>query len=350
VRNRLFVVLLAVLLASPLSEARAAMLRDVFKRVSGSVVMVVAESNARPPRSGEARAGVGGVGSGVLISPGGRVLTAAHVVESADRVRVQFAGGAVSDARVVSSDPAADVALLQVAQVPPGVIPVSLGDSGKVEVADQVFVVGAPYGISESLSVGYVSARRSTRSAAGDPDAVELFQTDATIAPGNSGGPMFNLGGEVIGIVSHIVSKSGGSEGIGFAVTSNAVRKHLLEAPALWTGLSVVPLTGELARLLNVPQPAGLLVMHSAADSPGAQLGLRAGSTPAVVGGVNLILGGDIILAVGRIPIEANGSNFRHMREQLRRLPRGEPLTVTVLRGGRIIELATNDFRMSGAD
>jgi S1-C subfamily serine protease len=278
------------------------------------------------------------------------VLTAAHVVESADRVRVQFGGGAVADARVVSSDPAADVALLQVAHVPAGVVAASMGDSGQVEVADQVFVVGAPYGISETLSVGYVSARRSTRSAAGDSNSVELFQTDATIAPGNSGGPMFNLHGEVIGIVSHIVSRSGGSEGIGFAVTSNAVRKHLLDAPALWTGLSVVPLTGELAQLLNVPQPAGLLVMHSATDSPGGQLGLRAGSTPAVVGGVNLMLGGDIILAVGGIPIEASASNFRNVREQLRKLPPGEPLTVTVLRSGRVIELKTSDFRMSGKD
>jgi S1-C subfamily serine protease len=334
----------------PLFGAQALPLRDVFKRVSGSVVMVVVESKSPVPRSGEAPATIGGVGSGVLISEGGRVLTAAHVVESADRVRIQFAGGDVASARVVSSDPAADVALLQVSHVPPGVVAASMGDSGQVEVADQVFVVGAPYGISETLSVGYVSARRSTRSAAGEPDSVELFQTDAAIAPGNSGGPMFNMRGEVIGIVSHIVSRSGGSEGIGFAVTSNAVRKHLLEAPALWTGLSVVPLTGELARVLNVPQPVGLLVMHSAADSPGAQLGLRAGSTPAVVGGVSLMLGGDIILAVGRIPIEANASNYRNVREQLRKLRPGEPLVITVLRGGRVIELKTGDFRLSGSD
>ena len=343
-RTQLFVALLSVVLTLPLYGAQAATLREVFKRVSGSVVMVVAESKPRAPRGGETPATVGGVGSGVLISQGGRVLTAAHVVESADRLRIQFAGGAVVAARVVSSDPAADVALLQVEHVPPGVVAASMGDSGRVEVADQVFIVGAPYGISETLSVGYVSARRSTRPTAGDPDPVELFQTDAAIAPGNSGGPMFNMNGEVVGIVSHIVSRSGGSEGIGFAVTSNAVRQHLLDAPALWTGLAIVPLTGELARLLNVPQPAGLQVMHSAVDSPGARLGLRAGSTPAVVGGVNLMLGGDILLAVDRIPIEANASNYRIVRERLRKMQPGEPLTITVLRGGQVIELKASDF------
>ena len=342
-RNRLFVALLAVVLALPIGEAKASALSEVFKRVSGSVVMVVAESKTPAARAGESPVTVGGVGSGVLISESGKVLTAAHVVESADRLRIQFAGGTVVPARVVSSDPAADVALLQAAHVPAGVVAARLGDSDRVEVADQVFVVGAPYGISETLSVGYVSARRSPQSA-GKPGSVELFQTDATIGPGNSGGPMFDMRGEVVGIVSHIVSKGGGSEGIGFAVTSNAVRLHLLDAPALWTGLAVVPLSGELAQLLNVPRRAGLLVMHSAADSPGARLGLRAGTTPATVGGVNLTLGGDIILEVAGVPIEANANNYREVRERLRALRPGERLVITVLRAGQVIELTSSDF------
>ena len=350
-RSRRVVVLVSFMLMLLPCVSHAATLREVYVRVSGAVVMVVAESKSRAPKSGESPGAVGGVGSGVLISADGRVLTAAHVVESADRVRVQFAGGVVVAARVVSSDPVADVAVLQVAQVPPGVVPVPLGNSDRVGVADQVFVVGAPYGISETLSVGYVSARRAPRSVAGNPGgSVELLQTDAMIGPGNSGGPMFNMNGEVVGIVSHIVSRGGGSEGIGFAVTSNAVRQHLLDAPALWTGLSVVPLTGELAQLLNVPRAAGLLVIHSAADSPGERLGLRSGSTPAVVGGVNLTLGGDIILSVAGVPIEANAHNYRDVRERLRSLGPRVPVTITVLRGGRIVELSASDIRMSGAD
>lgn len=340
--------LVAVLL--PLGVADAAPLREVFKRVSGSVVVVVAETRSSPASGAPARADGGGIGSGVLISASGRVLTAAHVVESADRVRIRFAGGAVVPARVIAADPLADVALLEAARVPLEAVVARIGDSDKVEVADQVFVVGAPYGISETLSVGYVSARRSTLGERGEAAGVELLQTDAAISPGNSGGPMFNLQGEVIGIVSHIVSRSGGAEGIGFAVTSNAAREALLDAPPIWTGLSVVPLSGELARLLNLPQPAGLLVMHAAEDSPGARLGLRAGATPAVVGGVPLTLGGDIILAVGGMPIEANIANYRRIRDRLRQAQPGEPIDIVVLRAGRIVELSGANARAGHAD
>jgi S1-C subfamily serine protease len=338
VGKNFFAAILTVALALPLGPANAAALRDVFKRVSGSVVVVMAESKGALGYQGPAV--VGGLGSGVLISQSGRILTAAHVVEAADRVMIRFAGGAVMPARVVASDPLADLALLEVTQVPQDAVAARIGDSEKVEVADQVFVVGAPYGISETLSVGYVSARRTSRAEPGDSASVELFQTDAAIAPGNSGGPMFNMQGEVIGIVSRIVSRSGGSEGIGFAVTSNAAKEILLDAPFIWTGVSVVPLSGDLARVLNLPQPAGLLVMHAAEDSPGAQMGLRAGTTPAVVGGVNLTLGGDIILAVAGMPIEANAANYRRIRDRLRRAQAGEQILIVVLRAGRIVELS----------
>jgi S1-C subfamily serine protease len=337
VRTKFFAAIVATVLALMIDSAGAAALRDVYKAVSGSVVVVLAESRST---GSQGPADVAGIGSGVLISPGGRILTAAHVVEAADRVTVRFAGGAVVPARVVAADPMADLALIEAVQVPRDAIVARLGDSDKVEVADQVFVVGAPYGISETLSVGYISARRRSRAEPGDLAPVEMFQSDAAMAPGSSGGPMFNMQGEVIGIVSRIVSRSGGSEGIGFAVTSNAAKEVLIDAPPIWTGVSFVPLSGELARALNVPQPAGLLVMHAAVDSPGAQMGLRAGTTPAVIGGVNLMLGGDIILAIGGMPIEGNAANYRSIRERLRRAQPGEPIPVVVLRSGRIVQLS----------
>jgi serine protease Do len=347
VRKKFLVAILTAVLALPLGAASAPALREVFKAVSGSVVVVLAES--RSPGSLGA-ADVAAIGSGVLISPGGRILTAAHVVETADRVTVRFAGGAIVPARVVAADPMADLALIEAIQVPRDAVVARVGDSDKVEVADQVFVVGAPYGISETLSVGYISARRKSRPEPGDPAAVELFQTDAAMAPGSSGGPMFNMQGEVVGIVSRIVSRSGGSEGIGFAVTSNAAKEILIDAPPIWTGVSFVPLSGELARALNVPQPAGLLVMHAAADSPGAQMGLRAGTTPAVIGGVNLTLGGDIILAIAGMPIEGNAANYRGIRDRLRRAQPGEPIPVVVLRAGRIVELSGANTRAAGSN
>jgi S1-C subfamily serine protease len=337
---KVFVAILLAVLALPIGTADAASLRDVFKSVSSSVVVVLAASKSPGAFGSQGPGEVGGLGSGVLISQNGRILTAGHVVESADRVQIKFANGAVAGARVVASDPLADLALLQVTVVPQGAVAARIGDSDRVEVADQVFVVGAPYGISESLSVGYVTARRTAGAEPGDLAAVELFQTDAAIAPGNSGGPMFNMQGEVIGIVSRIVSRSGGSEGIGFAVTSKSARESLLDAPLIWTGVSVVPLSGELARVLNLPQSAGLLVMHAAEDSPGSMMGLRAGTTPAVVGGVNLMLGGDIILSIAGLPVEVNAANYRAIRDRLRRAQPGERIPIVVLRSGRIVELS----------
>jgi S1-C subfamily serine protease len=349
-KRNFFAVILTALLALTVGTGNAAALRDVFKRVSGSVVVVAAESRSPGALGYQGSAVVGGIGSGVLTSQSGRLLTAAHVVEAADRVSVRFAGGTVVPARVVASDPLTDLALLEVIRVPQDAVAARIGDSDKVEVADQVFVVGAPYGISETLSVGYVSARRTARAEPGDSTSVEVFQTDAAIAPGNSGGPMFNMDGEVIGIVSRIVSRSGGSEGIGFAVTSNAAKEILLDAPPIWTGVSVVPLSGELARALNLPQPAGLLVMHAAEDSPGAQMGLRSGTTPAVVGGVNLMLGGDIILAVAGMPIEANASNYRKIRDRMRLAQPGEQIPIVVLRSGRVVELSGVNMRAPRAN
>jgi S1-C subfamily serine protease len=106
-----------------------------------------------------------------------------------------------------------------------------------------------------------------------------------------------------------------------------------------------VPLSGELAQLLNLPQPAGLLVVHAAEDSPGAQMGLRPGTTSAVVGGVKLTLGGDIILAVAGMPIEANVGNYRRIRERLRRAKPEEQIPIVLLRGGRIVELSGAQVR-----
>ena len=166
--KKFFAAALTAVLALPLGEASAASLRDVFKRVSGSVVVVLAESKSPGASGSQGQADVGGLGSGVLISQSGRILTAAHVVEAADRVTIRFAGGAIAAARVVASEPLADLALLEVTQVPHDAVAARIGDSDKVEVADQVFVVGAPYGISETLSVGYVSARRTSRSEPGD--------------------------------------------------------------------------------------------------------------------------------------------------------------------------------------
>ena len=280
-----------------------------------------------------------GTGSGVLIGKDGKVLTAAHVVEAADAVAVEFRNGETVAARIVSADSAADVALLEVEYVPRGIDAAGLGDSNGVEIGDQVFVVGTPFGMSHTLTVGHISARRNAPIENPFATPVELFQTDAALNAGNSGGPMFNLAGDVIGIVSMIVSRSGGSDGLGFAVTSNAAWRFVIDEPSVWSGVQGFLLADELARAFNVPAAAGLLVQHVAANSAAQRLGLRAGSLRAMVGTESFLIGGDIIVAVDGIALGALDSQESIRRRLIDMHRGGDPVHVTILRDGELLEL-----------
>jgi len=166
----------------------------------------------------------------------------------------------------------------------------------------------------------------------------EFLQTDATINTGNSGGPMFNMAGEVIGIVSHNISKSGGSEGLGFVVTINTAKMLLLERPSFWSGLEGHLISGPIAQILNLPQPSGYLVKTVAKGSAGEAVGLRGGSALATIMGEQLVVGGDIILKVQGIPV-GEAAEHRRVRDILAAVPSGGEFTMTVLRLGQVIEL-----------
>lgn len=150
---------------------------------------------------------------------------------------------------------------------------------------------------------------------------------------------MFNMAGEVVGTVSHIISRSGGFEGLGFVVTSNMARRLLLERQSLWSGLDGYVLGEDLARILNVPQPFGLLVQRVARGSPSAAIGLRGGIKRAVIDGVSLTVGGDVILDVQGIPV-TGPSSYDDIQERLGRLHPGAPIVIGVLREGRRLELS----------
>lgn len=250
-------------------------LSQIFKRVGPAVVVIHTSGHVVAATPGSLAVDVrtvSAVGSGVLISADGKVVTAAHVVQTADRIDVEFIGGAVVNARIIAADTAADVALLEIDSVPPHIRPARFADSDKTEVGDQVFIVGAPQGITHTLTVGHVSARRQPNTTFSGFVSTELFQTDAAINRGNSGGPMFNMNGDVIGIVSHIVSVSGGSEGLGFVVTSNMAQRLLLEERSVWHGLDGYLLTGEIAHAFNLPA-TGLLVQRICARLAGRAAG-----------------------------------------------------------------------------
>jgi S1-C subfamily serine protease len=310
---------------------------EVFKKVAPSVVVI--RARGREVTSAAGATTFSEIGSGVLISADGKVMTAAHVVHAMDTITVEFLGGETVPATVAASEPAADLSLLQLAKVPAAARPAALANSDAVQVGDQVIVVGAPFGLSYSLSVGWISARWPPNTVYREMPLAEFFQTDAVINTGNSGGPMFNMAGEVIGLVSHNISKSGGSEGLGFVVTANTARQLLLEEKSFWTGLEGQLLTDELADILNLPSRAlGYMVKTVAKGSPAEALGMKGGTTTARIGGQELVVGGDIILSVEGIPI-GKAESLAQIRQRLNSLSPGSPYKVTVLRRGQVLEL-----------
>ena len=326
------------LLITPMA-AQAESLRTIFKQVDSAVVIVQTDHKDVVTGPQKRLSNLPGAGSGVLISQDGKVITAAHLIQSADEIAVTFVNDTTVKAKVLSSDPAADIALLQLEKVPDGMKAAKLGDSDDAEVGDQVLIVGAPLGLGHTLSVGHIGARLRPNTMYGAMARAEFFQTDAAVNEGNSGGPMFDMKGEVIGIVSHIVSKSGGSEGLGFVVTSDMARRLLMDRSPFWSGVEGYLLAGDIARVFNIPQPAGVLVQRVSPKSPAALLGLKPGSLTGVIEGQSFILGGDIVLDVLGVPIVPDGSSYSVIRERLGKLKSGDAITVTVLRGGKKSEL-----------
>ena len=333
------IVAVIVLLWSVVARAEEASLDELFEAVHASVVLVRTWEHAVVAQDSLGLIPMSDLGSGVLISEDGDVLTAAHLVQVADVVKVEFVDGTTVDATIMASEPAADLALLRLEQVPPGIVAVPMGDSDEVKIGQEVFVIGAPYGLSHTLTAGHVSARHAPATLSGSFVLGEFFQTDAAVNRGNSGGPMFDMNGEVIGIVSYILSQSGGFEGVGFAVTSNTVQELLLARQSPWSGITFFGLSGMLAKAFNLPQSTGVLVQRVAEGSPGQRLGLRPGFLPARIGKHQLLLGGDVILEIDGIQAGSPATD-QQIRQHLAELKRGQTIAVKVLRDGHLLNFS----------
>ena len=279
----------------------------------------------------------GGLGSGVLIDKEGLIFTAAHVVQSAEKIMVKTYDDQLVEAEVISSNPSADVALIKL-MTPVKNIPVAkLGDSEKTEIGEQVLVIGAPYGLEHSLSIGYISGRQNRGVVFGGTQ-MEFFQTDAAINQGNSGGPMFNKKGEVIGIVSSILSQSGGFDGIGFVAAINPTKSILLEGSPFWTGFEGIMLTNKIAEVFNIPAKGGLLVQRVVSNSIADRAGLKGGFVKATILGQEIWVGGDIILNIQGTACDAP-HNFDNIKEQLETLHPTVPISMDILRAGKLEKL-----------
>lgn len=315
-------------------------LPDLYQMVNPAVVDIVAISmdNVAVSADEDRKVASGDRGSGVLIDDRGTILTASHVIQTAEKITVTFPDGQSSAAEVVVSVSWGDVAVLQLTDDIKLPKPVVLADSDKVRIGDKVFVVGSPLGFSHSLSVGYISSRFQTGAMLG-AGSMEVFQTDAAMNPGNSGGPLFNMDGEVIGIASHISTVSGGFQGLAFAVTSNQCLA-LLDRAETWSGIEGIIVHGRLARLLNVPQEYGLLVKRVSGISWGGKIGLQPSDLKMIIEGEEFSVGGDIILKVGEMTVNNDPDFFKKLGDYTHDLRKaGKKLTVTVLRGGQIVTL-----------
>lgn len=329
-------ILLTLMLSIPVIT-NAADYRKLFEQSDPSVVVLYTIERQADPRQKSGEIARRGLGSGFVVGTEGHIITAAHVVQTADAVQVEFVDGTKVTARVITSNTVKDVALLELDEIPANLKPAKISDSNNTHVGDEVFVIGAPYGLSHTLSIGHISSRHKISNAFIGNIQAETFQTDAAINQGNSGGPMFNIKGEVVGVVSHIRSKSGGSVGLGFAITSNEALSALFTGQMTWSGMSGIELTGPLAKALNVPQTWGYLVQKVALNSPAARLGIRASRIPIVLDGKKFFIGGDVILSIEGIEMSPNTAKL--FQEKAEHIENGTEITVTVLRAGKKIEL-----------
>jgi S1-C subfamily serine protease len=314
-------------------------LNQVFNKVNPTVVVIFTKERGYSKEKPGETLTSGNLGSGFVISRDGLIMTAAHVVQVADAVMVQFMDGTQADAKVMGTDKTADVALLKLENPPRKLFVAKLGNSDEVKVGDQVFVVGAPHGLFHTLTVGYISGRRRPGTLSDELLPIEFLQTDAAINTGNSGGPMFNKNGEVIGIVSSILSQSGGFEGVGFAASINVAKELLINQKPIWIGVDPYFVAGVLAQVLNMPQEAGILIQRVALNSPGYHLGFKPSTIPVKIGDQELFIGGDIVLAVQDIPVSLDLEALRKIRETLAAHPDLTNLEFKVLREGKIVKL-----------
>src|SRR5215218_362186 len=364
--------------------------RDLFEKVNSSVVQITSsgilnfsspmlppdgdddnDDDSQPPQPRTA------IGSGYVIDREGHVATNYHVIANARNVSVAFSDGSVYTAKVIGSDPFSDSAVLELQDVPAEkLVPLPLGNSSNLVVGDEVAAIGSPFGLAGSMSTGVVSGLvrlipaldippNNNETNNDDNDTIidegqafsipNIIQTDTPINPGNSGGPLLNLKGEVIGMNTAILSESGASSGVGFAIPSDTLKVIL---PALiangsyvhpWIGVSGTDVTPEIAIKLGLKEARGFLVIDIVMGSPADRAGIRGGDMPVAIGAIagfqggqgptgnNLLeLGGDIILGVDNQTVNKIDDLLSYIESKKKA---GDTVTLMVLRDGEMMPI-----------
>jgi S1-C subfamily serine protease len=316
----------AVTLQAPTTTGLTA--EQIYKRDAPGVVQVTASD---PTQGSES------LGSGFVIDKAGHIVTNFHVVRGAAKIFVSFSGQDQLAGTVVGSDPSTDVAVLKIRAQASALTPLELGNSDGLRVGDSVYAIGNPFGYTRTLTSGIVSALQRQIKAPNSLTIDNVIQTDASINHGNSGGPLLDAAGRVIGVTSQIYAENSqqGNLGIGFAVPVNTVRNIAAQIISTgkvahaYLGVETAPITPELTKLYHLPA-SGLIIQAVVGGGPAKRAGLAGGSTNVVVNGESYRLGGDVIVGVDGAPVSA----FEQLRDAIARKQPGDTLKLEVVRNG----------------
>jgi S1-C subfamily serine protease len=319
-------------------------INEIYKRTQGGVVLITATSTVNTsdqffnnpfgtPQSQTQRA----LGSGFVIDKSGYIVTNYHVIEGARSIQVTFSNNTSINARLVGADPSTDIAVIQVNTNSRALTPLVFGDSDRVQVGDAVVAIGNPFGLSRTVTAGIVSAIQREIQAPNDYAIDHVIQTDAPINHGNSGGPLINARGEVIGVNAQIETggTAQGNVGVGFSIPSNTVKTvvaQLIKSGKVQhaaIGVLGQDLTPQVAKVFRLPVKSGVIIETVEPGTGAAKAGLKGGTTNVTVAGESYKLGGDIIVAADGMKVR----DLAGLRDIVAAKKPGDTITLTIYRG-----------------
>jgi putative serine protease PepD len=326
ISKKLFIGILVLLLGLFSVEQAFSITEDeknnisVYEKVADGVVNVTSTAvqmdfffNAFPTQ---------GSGSGSIIDTKGHILTNHHVVANAQKLEVTLADGSKWPAKLIGSDPDNDLAVIKIEAPREKLKVISMGNSKSLRIGQKVLAIGNPFGLQRTLTTGIISSLgRTIRSEVGTL-IEDVIQTDAAINPGNSGGPLLNSDGEIVGINSAIISPTGGSVGIGFAIPVNTAKRVVPELIAKgyvtypYIGATVQSLIPEMAKYLKLKIERGAMILEVVKGGPADKAGLKGGNQKVQVGNMIVMVGGDIVVKADQKDVKTNDELIHYIREK----------------------------------
>jgi S1-C subfamily serine protease len=283
-----------------------------------------------------------GLGSGFVYDTKGHIITNQHVIDGAEAIQVNFLDGSISSADVVGMDIYSDLAVIKVDPEATTLHPVVLGSSSELNVGEPVAAMGNPFGLSDTLTVGIISSLERTLDAAGGYVIIDIIQIDAAVNPGNSGGPLVNVKGQVVGVNTAIQSATGTFTGIGFAVPSDTVKREiddLIETGGYkhpWLGITASGVNIAVADAVGLDKPQGIIVVDVTSGSPADLAGLRGVDRTVIVDGQEVPVGGDVITDADGIPVITMADLVVYME---RNTSPGDSVVLGIIRDGQDLNL-----------